>query len=122
MAVMRQTAESYRTAPSGSRQAWTRTPSAAELAEDLGIIVVDCPVIGIRETAKQGRLVVLAPGTENTLDPAQPIFDASGSKTVRLEPGTGRASRMKLVATAWTVALAESLRSQLSRAARRRTG
>ena len=37
------------------------------------------------------------------------------SKTARLEPETGRLSRLKLLATAWTVGLAESLRAQLSR-------
>jgi hypothetical protein len=50
----------------------------------------------------------------------RPVFDAIGSKTVRLAPEAGRASRTKLVAGAWTVALAESLRAQLSRAARSR--
>src|SRR6266850_1105801 len=92
LAVMRQAAESV---PGGA--VWLQTS---------------------RETAKQGRLVVLASGPGDALDRAQPIFDAIGSKTVRLEPKTGRASRRKLVANAWTVALVESLRCQLSRAAR----
>jgi 3-hydroxyisobutyrate dehydrogenase len=93
----------------------------ARLAEDHGITFVNCPVLGTRETAKQGRLVVLASGRGHLLDRAQPIFDAIGLKTVRLEPEAGRARRMKLVANAWTVAVAESLRAQLSRAARRRS-
>ena len=75
-------------------------------------------MLGTRETAKQGRLVVLASGPGDALDRAQPIFDAIGSKTVRLEPEAGRAGRMRLVANAWTVALMETLRCQLSRAAR----
>jgi 3-hydroxyisobutyrate dehydrogenase len=66
----------------------------------------------------RGRLVVLASGPGDALDRAQPIFDAIGSKTVRLEPGAGRASRMKLVANAWAVALVETFRAQLSRAGR----
>ena len=90
----------------------------AAFAEDNGIVFVDCPVIGTRETAKLGRLVVLASGPEDALDRAQPIFDAIGSKTVRLAPEARGARRMKLVATAWTVGLIESLRAQLSRAAR----
>ena len=85
----------------------------AGLAEDHGIRFVNCPVLGTRETAKQARLVVLASGPGHTLDRAQPIFDAIGSKTVRLEPGAGRASRLKLVVSAWTVALVETLRCQL---------
>ena len=90
----------------------------AGFAADNGIMFVNCLVIGTRETAKHGRLVVLASGPGDALDRAQPIFDAIGFKTVRLEPETRRASRLKLVATAWTVGVAESLRAQLSRAAR----
>jgi 3-hydroxyisobutyrate dehydrogenase len=85
------------------------------LAGDHGITFVSCPVIGTRETARRGRLVVLASGPGDVLDRAQPIFDAIGSKTVRLEPETGRASRMRLVVSAWTVGILESLRAQLSR-------
>jgi 3-hydroxyisobutyrate dehydrogenase len=90
----------------------------AALAQDHGITFVNCPVIGTRETAKHGRLVVLASGPGDALDRAQPIFDAIGSKTVRLDPEAGWANRIKLVVNAWAVGLAESLRAQLSRAAR----
>jgi 3-hydroxyisobutyrate dehydrogenase len=120
LAVMGQAAESV---PDGA--VWLQTSMVgtdvervAGLAEDHGIMFVDCPVIGTRETAEQGRLVVLASGPGDALDRAQPIFDAIGSKTVRLEPEAGGASRMKLVANAWTVGLWESLRAQLSLAAR----
>jgi 3-hydroxyisobutyrate dehydrogenase len=118
LAVMEQAAESV---PDGA--VWLQTSMdtdaerAARLAEDHGITFVDCPVIGTRETAKRGRLVVLASGPADALDRAQPIFDAIASKTVRLEPETGRVSRLKLVATAWTVGIVESLRAQLNRAA-----
>jgi 3-hydroxyisobutyrate dehydrogenase len=119
LAVMGQAAESV---PDGA--VWLQTSMdtdvecVARLAEAHGITFVDCPVLGTRETAKQGRLVVLASGPGDALDRAQSIFDAIGSKTVRLEPEAGGASRMKLVAIAWTVALVETLRCQLSRAAR----
>jgi len=120
LAVMGQAAESV---PGGA--VWLQTSmvgrgveSVARFAEDHRITFVDCPVIGTRETARRGRLVVLASGPGDALDRAQPIFDAIASKTVRLEPGARGASRIKLVATAWTVGIAESLRAQLSRAAR----
>src|ERR1700730_13376390 len=119
LAVMGQAAESV---PDGAVGLPTRMDTDGERgagrAEDHGIMFVDCPVIGTRETAKHGRLVVLASGPGDALDRAQPIFDAIGSKTVRLEPGTGRASRRKLVVNAWAVGIVKSLRSQLSRAAR----
>ena len=118
LAVMGQAAESV---PDGAM--WLQTSMVgtgvervAGLAKDHGITFVDCPVIGTRE----GRLVVLASGPGDALDRAQPIFDAIGSKTVRLAPEAGRASRMKLVATAWTVGIVESLHAQLSRAGSRR--
>src|SRR3954454_24845790 len=91
---------------------------AAGLAEDHGITFVSCPVLGTRETARLGRLVVLASGPGDSLDRAQPVFDAIASKTVRLEQDAAGVSRIKLVANAWTVGLVESLRAQLSRAAR----
>ncbi len=116
LAVVGQAAESV---PDGA--VWLQTSMdtdverAAGLAKDHGITFVNCPVIGTRETAKRGRLVVLASGPGDALDRAEPIFDAIGSKTVRLEPEARAASRLKLVATAWTVGIAESLRAQLSR-------
>ena len=112
LAVMGQAAESV---PDGA--VWLQTSMVgtdvervARLAEDHGITFVNCPVLGTRETAKQRRLVVLASGPGDVLDRAQPVFDAIGSKTVRLEPEAGGASRMTLVANAWTVALVETLR------------
>ena len=119
LAVMGQAAESVPDAALWLQTSMdTDVERAAKLAKDHGITFVNCPVLGTRETAKGGRLVVLASGAGDALDRAQPIFDAIGSKTVRLEPEAGRASRMKLVAKAWTVALVETLRCQLTRAAR----
>jgi 3-hydroxyisobutyrate dehydrogenase len=119
LAVMGQAAESV---PDGA--VWLQTSMdtdakcVAGLAEAHGITFVHCPALGTRETATQGRLVVLASGRGDALDRAQPIFDAIGSKTVRLDPDAGRANRMRLVANAWTVAFVETFRSQLRRAAR----
>ena len=120
LAVMGQAAESV---PDGA--VWLQTSMVgrgvervAGFAEDHGITFVDSPVIGTRETAKQGRLIVLASGPGDALDRAQPIFDAIGFKTVRLEPEAGRASRMKLVVNAWTAGILESLRAQLRHVAR----
>src|SRR3954454_11996097 len=120
LAVMGQAAESV---PDGA--VWLQTSMVgrdgervARFAEDHGITFVDCPVIGTRETARLGRLVVLASGSGDALDRPQPVFDAIGSKTVRLEPDVSGASRVKRVANAWTVGVAESLLAQLKRTAR----
>ena len=120
LAVMEQAAESVPDAA-----VWLQTSMVgkgaervARFAEDHRITFLDCPVIGTRETAKRGRLVVLASGPSDALDRAQPVFDAIGSKTVRLEPEISGASRTRLVASAWAVGLVESLRCQLTLAAR----
>ena len=77
LAVMDRRRSRCRTAPCGSRPGMdTDVERAARLAEDHGITFVNCPVIGTRETAKRGRLVVLASGPADALDRAQPIFDA----------------------------------------------
>src|ERR1700729_60438 len=119
LAMMGQAAESV---PDGALWLQTSMDTDAErvaaLAEDHGITFVNCPVIGTRETAKQGRLVVLASGPSHALDRAQPVFDAIGSKTVRLASDAGQANRMRLIVSAWTVGLWESLRYQLSCPAR----
>jgi 3-hydroxyisobutyrate dehydrogenase len=120
LAVMGQAAESVPDAA-----VWLQTGMVGRdvervrgFAEDHGITFVDCPVIGTRETAKLGRLVVHASGPDDALDRAQPVFDAIGSKTVRLEPDVSGASRVKRVANAWTGGVAESVLAQLKRAAR----
>jgi 3-hydroxyisobutyrate dehydrogenase len=118
-AVMRQAADSIpHTAVWLQTSMDTDVERVAGLAKDHGITFVNCPVIGTRETAKQGRLVVLASGPGDALDRAQPIFDAIGPKTVRLELAAGGVSRRKLVVSAWTVGIMETLRAQLGRAAR----
>ena len=97
LAVMGQAAESV-----PHRAVWLQTSMdtdverVAALAEDHGITFVNSPVIGTRETAMRGRLVVLASGPRDALDRAQPLFDAIGTKTVRLDPDAGGASRRKL--------------------------
>ena len=122
LTVMGQVAESV---PDGA--VWLQTSMigkdverVAGFAQDHGITFVNCPVLGTRETAEHGRLVVLASGPGDILDRAQPVFDAIALKTVTLRPEAGAATRRALVANAWTVALVESLlRAPIRRAARR---
>ena len=84
------------------------TEAAAAKAGEAGIAFVDAPVVGTREPAEKGRLVVLASGPDAAIDACDAVFDAIAMKTLRLgEAGGG--SRMKLVANAWIVSLVESL-------------
>jgi 3-hydroxyisobutyrate dehydrogenase len=90
----------------------------AALAAGTGAVLVDAPVLGTRQPAEDGKLVVLASGPDDALDTCAPFFDAVAARTLRLgEAGTG--TRLKLAVNAWvlvvtegtaeTVALAESL-------------
>jgi 3-hydroxyisobutyrate dehydrogenase len=76
----------------------------AGLAADHGVAYVDAPVLGTRQPAEQGQLIVLASGPEEVRERSERIFGAVGSKTVWLgEAGDG--SRLKLVVNNWIVGL-----------------
>ena len=72
----------------------------AALADELDLVLVDCPVLGTKEPAEQGSLVMLASGPEQTRAQLTPVLDALGSKTLWLgEAGAG--SRLKMACNAW---------------------
>jgi 3-hydroxyisobutyrate dehydrogenase len=76
----------------------------AEIASEHGVPYVDAPVLGTRQPAEQGQLVVLASGPEEAKEQSERVFDAVGSKTIWLgEAGAG--SRLKLVINTWIVGL-----------------
>ena len=83
-----------------------------EAARDLDLVLVDCPVLGTREPAEKGALVLLASGPESARERLSPVLDALGSKTLWLgEAGAG--SRLKMAANAWlfmvTAGVAQSI-------------
>ena len=80
------------------------TKRLEETANEHGVDFVDAPVLGTKQPAEQGQLVVLASGPEEARERSQQIFDAIGRKTVWLgEAGAG--SRLKLVVNNWIVGL-----------------
>jgi 3-hydroxyisobutyrate dehydrogenase len=94
------------------------TESCAAIAGEHGIAFVDAPVLGTKQPADEGKLVVLASGPKELQDPLQPLFDAIGRRTLWAgEAGAG--TRLKLVTNCWvlmvveggaeTIALAEGL-------------
>lgn len=92
------------------------TEKVALAALELGVTLLDAPVLGTREPAEQGELVILASGPEAAINRCGGIFEAIGKKTLRLgEAGAG--SRLKLVLNAWIVSLTESLAETLALAA-----
>jgi 3-hydroxyisobutyrate dehydrogenase len=76
----------------------------AALAESAGVGFVDAPVLGTRLPAEKGELVVLAAGPEELRDRVQPVFDAIGQRTLWVGD-VGAASRLKLVANSWVLAV-----------------
>ncbi|MBA3490923.1 MAG: NAD(P)-dependent oxidoreductase [Rubrobacteraceae bacterium] len=76
----------------------------AGMAADHGVTYVDAPVLGTKQPAEQGQLIVLASGPEEVRERSEQVFGVVGSKTVWLgEAGEG--SRLKLVANTWIVGL-----------------
>jgi 3-hydroxyisobutyrate dehydrogenase len=72
----------------------------AATAAELGLVLVDCPVLGTREPAEKGALVMLASGPGQVRGQLAPVLEALGSKTLWLgEAGAG--SRLKMACNAW---------------------
>jgi 3-hydroxyisobutyrate dehydrogenase len=85
----------------------------AGIAYEHGVYYVDAPVLGTKEPAEQGQLIVLASGPEEVRERCEPVFDAVGSKTLWL--GTaGAGSRLKLVTNNWIVGLLGALAETIS--------
>ena len=74
----------------------------AEVAARVRVAFVDAPVLGTREPAERGELVVLASGPGEALDRCAPFFDANGRRTLRLG-AAGAGTRLKLVTNDWIV-------------------
>jgi 3-hydroxyisobutyrate dehydrogenase len=83
-----------------------------ELAAELDLRYVDCPVLGTKKPAEDGALVVLASGPDEVRPLCEPVFDVIGSRTLWLGPA-GQGSRLKLVANAWVIAVTEGIAESL---------
>ena len=78
------------------------TTRCAELADGRGLGFVDAPVLGTKQPAQDGTLVVLASGPAEHQGAAQPVFDAVGQRTMWVgEAGAG--TLLKLVVNTWIV-------------------
>jgi 3-hydroxyisobutyrate dehydrogenase len=78
----------------------------AELARARGVTYVDCPVLGTRKPAEDGTLLVMASGPRD--ERVERVFAAIGSRTMWVGEGT-EASRLKLVANSWVLALTSAV-------------
>jgi 3-hydroxyisobutyrate dehydrogenase len=77
----------------------------ADRARDARRAFVDAPVLGTRQPAEEGKLVVLAAGPHHVRAKVQPVLDAIGSRTVWVSEQPGDGHRLKLVANSWVLSL-----------------
>ena len=89
------------------------TERLTKLAEELGLVYVDAPVLGTKKPAEDGNLVVLASGPDSAKDTVQPILDAIGSTTTWLGEA-GQGTRLKLVANSWVLTVVEGIAEALT--------
>ncbi len=108
LAVMAQTAPAM---PAGSVWAQLSTigldgsARAADLAAENGIAVVEAMMLGTKQPAEQGKLVLLVGGDPANLAVLAPVFDAISAKVVIAGEQSGQASALKLAANAWVQSL-----------------
>jgi 3-hydroxyisobutyrate dehydrogenase len=84
------------------------TQRCVELADRVGVGLVDAPVLGTREPAEKAQLVILASGPPDARERAQPVFDLVGKRTQWLGDA-GAGSRCKVVVNSWIVGLVNVL-------------
>ncbi len=72
------------------------------------IAYVDCPVLGSREAAERGELVVLASGPEEVRERCAAVFEPLARRVLWVGPA-GAGSKLKLVANAWLIGLIGAL-------------
>jgi 3-hydroxyisobutyrate dehydrogenase len=82
------------------------TEECAALAQATGATLVDAPVLGTRLPAEEGTLVILASGPDDALDACAPLFNAVGSRTMRVG-AAGTATRLKLAVNSWVLAVTQ---------------
>lgn len=87
--------------------------ACAELAGAADVVLVDAPVLGTKQPAEEGQLVVLGSGPEGVRERLAPIFEAIGKKTIWAGEA-GAASRLKVVINGWIVTVVEGTAEMLS--------
>jgi 3-hydroxyisobutyrate dehydrogenase len=85
------------------------TERCVALAREAGVGFVDAPVLGTKQPAAEGKLVVMASGLQELRERVQPVFDAVGRSTLGVSDEAGAGTRLKLVTNAWLVAVAEGV-------------
>lgn len=89
------------------------TAQAAALAQATALTMIDAPVLGTKEPAEQGTLVMLLGGDRSLLPRVQPVLDALTARRIWAGGLPGQGTALKLACNAWiaaiTAATAQSL-------------
>jgi 3-hydroxyisobutyrate dehydrogenase len=100
--------EALPAAPAGVLWAQTSTVSPHDAGDRLpalagrrGARYIDAPVLGTRQPAEEGKLLVLAAAPGPLRDPVTPLFDAIAARTVWVSERPGDGTRLKLAANSW---------------------
>jgi 3-hydroxyisobutyrate dehydrogenase len=119
-------AEVIRAAAPGLREGtvWVQTSTVgvegaqrlAKLAEQQGLVFVDSPVLGTKQPAENGELVVVAAGPARARAVADPVLDAIGNRTIWVGEQPGSASALKLIVNSWLVTIVEGVAEALTAA------
>jgi 3-hydroxyisobutyrate dehydrogenase len=89
------------------------TDRCGELAERHGLRFVDAPVLGTKQPADQGELVVLASGPDELRERLAAVFDAVGKRTMWIgEAGAG--TRLKIAVNLWILTVVEGAAETLA--------
>jgi 3-hydroxyisobutyrate dehydrogenase len=91
------------------------TERLASLATSLGVAFVDAPVLGTKQPAEDGALVVLASGPTSARPVVDPVFSAIGSRTMWVGEA-GAATRLKLVVNGWVFTVLEGVADSMAMA------
>jgi 3-hydroxyisobutyrate dehydrogenase len=89
------------------------TDRCIEVAREAGITFVDAPVLGTKQPAEEGKLVVLASGPDEAREHVDPIFDAVGQRTLWVGEA-GKGNRLKVAVNVWIVSLVEGAAESLA--------
>jgi 3-hydroxyisobutyrate dehydrogenase len=89
------------------------TDRCHELADELGIAFVDAPVLGTKQPAYEGKLVILASGPDSERDRLSEIFDVLGSRTMWVGDA-GAGTRLKVAVNSWILSVVEGAAETLA--------
>lgn len=89
------------------------TDALGALAVEYGVAYIDAPVLGTKEPAEKGELVVLASGPADIRDQCAPVFEAIGKQT-RWVGEAGMGTRLKMAVNMWLLAVNEAAAEALA--------